>query len=112
MLRVVLALALLALGPFAAGCGEDEERPKTIPERPELTVPRSEPETAPTETNEPTPGQDPSTAPAPEGEGDGSTPAPQQQAPQDSPQNDTPPPANSPAERFERECERNPEACG
>ena len=110
MSRVVLALALLAV-VFAAGCGGDDERAETTPEPPELTVPRSEPETTPTETTDTTPGDDPATAPAPEGEGDGSSPAPQQ-GPQDSPQNDTPPPANSPAERFEQECQRNPEACG
>jgi hypothetical protein len=110
MFRVVVGLALLAL-MLVAGCGGDDERAETTPEPPELTVPRSEPETTPTETTQSAPGQDPATAPAPQGEGDGSTPAPQP-TPQDSPQNDTPPPANSPAERFERECERNPEACG
>jgi hypothetical protein len=29
----------------------------------------------------------------------------------DTPSNDVPPPPGSPAERFERECEDNPEAC-
>lgn len=110
MSRVVLATALLAL-MLAPGCGGDDEQAKTAPEPPELTVPRSEPETTPTETTEAAPGPDPATAPAPQGEGDGSTPAPRQ-APPDSPQNDTPPPPGSPAERFEQECERNPESCG
>lgn len=106
----MLGLALLGL---AAGCVGDEERAETPPTPPELTIPRTEPEPEP---SPPAPTQpqreDPATAPAPPGEGDGSTPAPRRQSRPDSPENDTPPPAGSPAERFERECEQNPAACG
>jgi hypothetical protein len=111
--RAALAVALLVL---AAGCGGGDEAADKAAPPPELTVPRTEPDrattTAPSTGTAPTaPSQDPATAPAPSGEGDGSSPgAPQGGA--DSPQNDTPPPAGSPAERFERECETRPLACG
>jgi hypothetical protein len=107
-------VVVFALAGLLAGCGSDDERAERRSKPPELTVPRSEPEPRSTETNEATTGRDPATAPlAPgEGEGDGTgAPAPQSGAP-DSPQNDTPPPPGSPAERFEQECDRNPEACG
>ena len=87
--------------------------PRPHPSPPSSRCPAPSPRPTPTETTQATrPAPDPATAPAPRGEGDGSAPAPTSRARPDSPQNDTPPPPGSPAERFEQECERNPEACG
>jgi hypothetical protein len=107
--RLTALLLLLALAPLA-GCGEEE--PRAAPEPPELTLPRTdtEPEAppAPTQTAPPAPAEpqapqtDYENAPSPH-------PPPRDQ---DGPGNDTPPPPGSPAERFEQECEQNPEACG
>ena len=99
---------LLALPAGAAACGGDEE-PRAAPQPPELTLPRtdSDPDsTAPRTTT-----QDPPTPAAPEPDYRNAPAPPPPQRP-DSPENDTPPPPGSPAERFEEECERNPEACG
>jgi len=112
-----LLLALLVL-PLAAGCGGDDEQAEAPRDLPELTIPRTDPEPdppgtapAPTTDTAPTPtGDDPSTAPLAPGEGDGSGSAPSGGT--DSPDNDTAPPADSPAERFEQQCEETPGACG
>jgi hypothetical protein len=106
--RTLVAAALAALALALGGCGDDEERAAdTATERTETT--ETVAPTATTGTPAPTTPADtsPRTAPAPGGRDGGAT-APSQ----DSPENDTPPPADSPAERFERECERNPAACG
>jgi hypothetical protein len=110
-----LVLALLALA--AAGCGGDDEQAEAPPDPPELTIPRTTPEpaetqaTGTTETTAPATPDDPATAPLTPGEGDGTGAPPARTAP-DGPENDTAPPAGSPAERFERECDENPAACG
>jgi hypothetical protein len=126
--RTAFLPALLALFALlgGAGCGDDEQA-EALPEPPKLTVPRTTPEpdppttapapTAPTETETeetaPAPGGggDPSTAPLAPGEGDG-TSEPPTGGTSDGPANDTAPPAGSPAERFERECDADPAACG
>ena len=119
-LRTALVLALTALAT-AAGCGGDDEQAEAPLDPPELTVPRTEPQPAETETGDSTTpattdapdtstGEDPSTAPLSPGEGDG-TGGSSDTTP-DSPGADAAPPAGSPAERFERECEENPAACG
>jgi hypothetical protein len=115
---ITFALALVALAPLTA-CGDEDEPAKVPaeapPKAPALTVPHADPEPAPTQRTETTPapatlGEDSATAPLAPGEGDG-TVRPPRTTP-DSPDNDTPPPAGSPAERFERECEESPAACG
>jgi hypothetical protein len=110
---------VLALAP--TGCGGDDGRADEPPKRPETTTPRTTTEatpgrpvateTAPSPPPPTTTGEDPSTAPLAPGEGDG-TVRPDPQGAPDSPRNDTPPPAGSPAERFERDCEGAPGACG
>jgi hypothetical protein len=99
-------VALLALAAGAAGCGADDEpSAETLPDPPELTVPRTDPiESDTVETQEqPTETVPPETEAPPPTE---TTP------PADTPTSDTPPPPNSPAERFEDFCNENPGACG
>jgi hypothetical protein len=101
---------MLALPVGPAACGSDDE-PRAAPEPPQLTLPRTdrEPErTAPAAT---TPQPPPTPPPAADPDYQNAPAPPPPQRP-DSPENDTPPPPGSPAERFEQECERNPEACG
>jgi len=124
-LASALACATLAL---LAGCGGDDEPAATTPPTPTEveTQPRSTDTTeqaAPQPTApepvtpvEPAPAPEPESAPQdplPSDPGSsGGAPAPPADQPEDSPENDTPPPPGSPAERFEQECERNPETCG
>ncbi|MEX2252873.1 MAG: hypothetical protein WD649_01865 [Thermoleophilaceae bacterium] len=105
-----LLLPVLVAGVLAAGCGGDDE-------------PASEtvPTTAPTDT-ESTTGKtatdrtatDPDQGGGQSGSEDsgssGGTRVPDRSRP-DSPENDVPPPPGSPAERFEQECQVNPQAC-
>ena len=108
MRRIGLALPLLLLALVAAGCGGDEESASDVT-APELTVPQDT-ETESTETQTTTA---PSTEQAPPADTSGGSTVPSPETtPQDSPENDIPPPPGSPAERFEEECKKNPEACG
>ncbi len=115
MKRFLTAFAagvLLATG--AVACGDDDE--KASETTPTVTT---ETETAPTETaataTTPAP-TSPRTTPAPPADpNSGGTIAPRttpRSAPQDGPENDLPPEPGSPAERFEQQCERNPQTCG
>ena len=108
----VLAVACVAFA-LLSSCGGDDETPagtetETTPER---TVPL---ETAPAPTPPPpaVPGETPSRPPATGDPDSGGSPAPPPTPAPDSPQNDLPPPPGSPADRFEKECEANPDACG
>jgi hypothetical protein len=107
--RGLAATALAALALALGACGDDEERAADTRTETTATTETAAP-TATTGTPAPTTPVDtsPRTEALPGGQDGGATPPRQQ----DSPENDTPPPADSPAERFERECERNPEACG
>ena len=109
-----LALALVSCA-LVAGCGGDDENGG-----------RTETATTPTATSPPTTATDPAPAPPattpqpapsppaggdPGGSGGTTAPAPAPTPPADSPENDRPPVPGSPQDRFERECEQNPEAC-
>ena len=105
---VCLALAL-------GGCGGDDEDNAADTQtttRPEVTAPL---DTLPRSTPAPAPapqGTMPAPAPPSGPPGSGGTTAPPPEPEPASPQNDRPPPPGSPAERFERECEANPDECG
>jgi hypothetical protein len=114
-----VVLALIVLG----GCGNDPKqaakpRPRTTTTRTATAPARTEtspPAPAPVRTTPaPTPApkaHDPANAKEAPGEGNGkSTATPQGGS--DGPQNDTPPPSGSPAERFEKDCDANPQSCG
>ena len=102
---------LLAAG--AGACGGDDEKPAdttpTITIETETTPTATE--TAPTATTR-APAPPPPTPTAPPADpNSGGTTVPRA-APQDGPGNDLPPEPGSPAERFERQCEQNPQTCG
>jgi hypothetical protein len=102
-LRLTLALAAVAAGLGAVGCGDDESGEETTPSIsiPAVTVP-----TGPTTTA-------PSSGVAPETTtGSGSGRDTYDPAQPDTPENDVPPPPGSPQEAFEQMCEQNPAACG
>jgi hypothetical protein len=101
-----LPLVLLAFA-LPIGCGGDDESPgdTTATER---TVPQTDEQVTTSQTST---GGSTSTSPPSDTSGGSPAPAPKTE-PEDSPKNDVPPPADSPAERFERECEKNPDACG
>jgi hypothetical protein len=116
--RLTWGLVLLALVLAVAGCGGGD---KEAVKKPRTTTTHSETAPQRTETAAPTPvqtappptrtAQDPATAPLTPGEGNG-TPRGNSQGGTDSPGNDTPPPKDSPAERFEKDCDANPQSCG
>ena len=116
MKRSLLALACgLLLSGLVASCGGDDEKaPETVPTV--TTETETTPtETTPTATTPPPAATTPApTTPAPPPDTDsGGTPAPRTTTqPQDGPYNDVPPEPGSPAERFERACEQNPQTCG
>jgi hypothetical protein len=103
--RLLLLLALPA-ALCAPGCGGDDEEGEARPPRTELTAPRTS-TPGPTETG---PAEEGTPTTPPEG-GPGETTPPDRDLQRDEPGNDVPPPPGSPAERFERECERNPALC-
>jgi hypothetical protein len=102
-LRLTLALAAVAAGLGAVGCGDDESGEETTPSIsiPAVTVP-----TGPT-TTAPSSGVAPETTTGSGSGGDNYDPAQP-----DTPENDVPPPPGSPQEAFEQMCEQNPAACG
>ena len=109
-----LALTCLLLGVLA-GCGRDDERSADTETAttPAVTAP-STTET-PAATAPPPPASTPEAPPDPAGGGgarSGGTTAPSPAPRRDSPENDLRPPPGSPAERFERECDANPDGCG
>lgn len=116
MKRFLIALACgLALAGLVSACGGDDEKAsETTPTVTTETETTPTTETAPTVTTPPP--TTPSTTPTPPADTDsgGTTvpSAPPQTAPQDGPDNDTPPEPGSPAERFEQQCQQNPETCG
>ena len=110
-----MALLLVAQ---ATGCGSDEQAaPSAAPPRPELTVPGERPRSskpAPDRERGSSSPDEPGPAPtstAGEPSGGATAPAQTTTQPPDSPSNDTPPPAGSAADRFEKACRENPEAC-
>ena len=105
-----LLLPLLATGALATGCGGDDE-PASVTV-PTTTEPKTQSTTGKSTTDETTA---PETDSSPQGDsGDsgpsGGTRVPDSSRP-DSPENDIPPLPGSPAERFEQECQVNPQAC-
>jgi hypothetical protein len=102
-----LAVTALVTGLAIAGCGGDDSGETTAP--PTVSIP---PITSPipaTTTTAPT------TTTTPKGTtGNGGTGAPNRANPNepDSATNDVPPPPGSPQEKFEKQCEQNPQACG
>ncbi len=116
MKRFLTAFAggvLLATGVSA--CGDDEKASETTPTVTTETETTPTTETVPTATTPP-PATTPRTTPTPQPEpNSGGTTAPSttpQSQPQDGPDNDVPPEPGSPAERFEQQCEQNPQTCG
>ena len=112
------AIALLCgvlMAALVAACGGDDEKaPRTTLTVPTETETTTATETAPTATT-PAPAPPPKTPAPPADTNSGGAPAPRttpRSAPQDGPGNDTPPEPGSPAERFERQCEQNPQTCG
>jgi len=106
-------LPLLAAGALLAGCGGDDEPASE-------TVPTTAPTTTESTTTGKTSTEGAATDPAPDqggslGGSEDSGPSGGSRAPDpsqpDSPENDIPPPPGSPAERFEQECQVNPQAC-
>lgn len=118
MRKFLLALAcgVLLAGLVASCGGDDEKSAETVP-----TV-TTETETTATETTPTatTPAQTattpapPTTSPADPGSGGTTVPTrtTPRSAPQDGPDNDLPPEPGSPAERFEQQCQQNPQTCG
>ena len=102
MRRLVLLAGLAALMP--AACGGDEERRATSTETTNTT--RSAPDT---ETQRrPAPARTVTAPPRTV-----TVPAPRRpKTTEDRPGHDTPPAKGSPEERFEKRCEKDPEACG
>jgi len=96
-----IALAAIAIGMTAAGCGGDSSGETTAPavSIPAVTAPAI---STPTQAGT-------TTAPARTITKGGGTYNPS--AP-DSATNDVPPPAGSPQDAFEKQCEKNPQACG
>jgi hypothetical protein len=103
-----LALASIAIGLLASGCGGDSSGETTQPVSiPAITSPiPATTATAPANTTAP---KSPTT-----GNGNGGSGPPERANPNapDSETNDVPPPAGSPQEAFENQCEQNPQACG
>lgn len=98
----IIALAAVAAGLGALGCGDDESADETT--TPSISIPSVTVPTAPT-TTAPSGGVGPETT---TGSGGGRY----DPAQPDTPENDVPPPPGSPQEAFEQMCEQNPAACG
>ena len=103
-----MALVPVLLALAVAGCGgdDDENVAETTPTEPALTAPTT---TSTTPARPPT-RDDPATAPSydqdvPPSDDSGGTPAPE------SPGDDSPPEPGSPADKFEQQCRKTPEAC-
>jgi hypothetical protein len=117
MTRFLTAFAcgvLMAAGVAACG-GDDEKASETTPTVTTETETTATTETVPTATTPAPPAPQRTTATPPADPGSGGTPAPRttpKDAPQDGPYNDVPPEPGSPAERFEQQCEQNPQTCG
>ncbi|HEX5908988.1 MAG TPA: hypothetical protein VFY44_00760 [Thermoleophilaceae bacterium] len=116
MKRLLTAFAcgvLLATG--VAACGDDEKASKTTPTVTTETETAPTTETVPTATTPP-PATTPRTTPTPPADpNSGGTTVPRttpQSQPEDGPDNDLPPEPGSPAERFEQQCQQNPQTCG
>lgn len=112
---LLLPLTLIAL----SGCGADDEPTATTETAATQTETAPATVTERTQTTPPTATTPPATVTESPDDG-GGVPAPgadtePRQAPEpepDSPTNDLPPPADSPAERFEKDCEQQPGSCG
>ena len=105
-----LALATIAFGLLASGCGGDGSGDSTTQPAfsiPPVTSPIPATTTAPSATAT-------QTATTGSGRGNGGTAAPNgaDASKPDSATNDVPPPAGSPQEAFEKQCQQNPRACG
>ena len=119
MKRFLIALVCgFALAGLVSACGGDDE--KASETTPTITT---ETETAPTTDTAPTAtAEAPSTTPAPatttppaDPDSGGTTvpkPTKPESQPQDGPDNDIPPEPGTPAERFEQQCQQNPQTCG
>jgi hypothetical protein len=103
-LRLTIALAAVAAGLGAVGCGGDDESGAET--TPSISIPAVTVPTAPT-TTAPSGGVAPETT-----TGSGSGRGNYDPAQPDTPENDVPPPPGSPQEAFEQMCEQNPAACG
>lgn len=121
----LLAIALVAIAvvavPLAGGCGDDETMPAretepTTPaeggygdgsedDKPESDVEDGDGENANDKA-------DTGGTVAPGEDSDGAETGSGGTSPEDSEESDIPPAKESPAEAFEKDCERNPEACG
>jgi hypothetical protein len=102
-----LAVTALVTGLAIAGCGGDDSGDTTAP--PTVSIP---PITSPIPATTTTAR---TTTTTPTGTtGNGGTGAPSRANPNepDSATNDVPPPPGSPQEKFEKQCEQNPQACG
>ncbi len=103
---IILPLAAIVIGAAATGCGSDnsgESTPSPSVSIPEITAPVPTPTSTSTATE---------TAPAPgvtTTQKSGTTYNPN--AP-DSATNDIPPAKGSPQAQFEKQCQKNPSACG
>jgi hypothetical protein len=111
---IALVCGLMLAGLVSCG-GDDEKATETVPTVTTETETTATTDTTPTATT-PAPTTPTTTpAPPPADNNSGGTPAPgdnPRTAPQDGPDNDIPPEPGSPAERFERQCEQNPQTCG
>jgi hypothetical protein len=101
-----LAATSLVIGLAIAGCGGDDSGETSAPSVsiPAITSPIPSNTTAPATTTVPT-----GSTTTGNGRNGGSDSNPGKP---DSATNDVPPPAGSPQERFEKQCEQNPAACG
>jgi hypothetical protein len=97
-----MLLGAIAIVVAASGCGSDESGETTAPavSTPAVTSPLGVTTTTPATTAAP------ATTSTTKGGKNYNPDLP------DSERNDVPPPAGSPQEAFERQCERNPQACG
>jgi hypothetical protein len=102
VIRSIAPLGAIAIVVAATGCGSDESGETTAPavSIPAITSPVGTTTTTPATTAAP------ATTSTTKG---GKTYDPNLP---DSEANDVPPPPGSPQEAFERQCERNPQACG
>jgi hypothetical protein len=101
-----LAATSLVIGLAIAGCGGDDsgETPAPSVSIPAITSPIPSTTATPATTTAPT-----GSTTTGNGRNGGSKVNPGKP---DSATNDVPPPAGTPQERFEKQCEQNPAACG